>query len=745
MNNKINLKKMAKKYIFWILLLMITISVNSAERINEHGVPTLDELAGDWIDVSTLRNFPALTNFIGGLQSTQNITAFQQFTTPPFAQAENARVDWARDLTSERLICDTMPSWSCELRLNGTSILASMSKWLPYEIERKTEINNIVIHSALRMPFEQEGVLLQIILENRSMTQQDVPLSMVTYGRVRCYASNEWATWGLERLNDNNFVVEQLFDGKEIVITDQSSPTAVAYSFVNLPNRVVLDGDRGEVYWNIRLAPGEKTKIDLVYAVENQKERAIAKARRWSSDFDKQFKQAKDLWEERWQAAFIPGNKYFSGHYPTLETDDPKISQVYYKGALMPLLLCRTNLPLSPRFFVTAGPRWANTIAYFWDVEMWANTWAMLEPRTMKEQINRWFMIDFHNCYAIDGYSGKGAGPWYAANDWSIFRCIEAYLGVTGDIDFLNQKIKSKTLLQHLEDLATYFESRPLLQGSMLADYGGASNLLECSPSYIQGVPSLNAANVYMLRKTAYYYGRMGNFTKQKELEIKAKKLLSHVLDLYESGEGVWNAKNKEGKKVPVRHCYDYVTIGQALEFDLKEKMKKEMNRFVESELLTKNWMRAMSLKDPAAAMSDRPDHGPMGSYSGWPPMTMDVMCRFGDFDKAIEFLRATEAITHEGSWAQSHEFVHIEGEKEPIVRAASRGGQDALEGCGTAFMEVIIRAFFGFRPDLSTDEPKLLSPEIPRGFNGGLKHIPWHNKLYTVRSGTDGLIVEVE
>lgn len=735
---------MIKKIFLQVLAaFVITTNLSVAQNVESKGVPTLDELGGDWMDVSTLRNFPSLTNFIGGLQSTHNITAFQHFTVPPFAQAADSHIGWNESLTSQRLLCDTMPNWSCELRIGGGSVLASTSKWLPYEIQRKAEINDVIVLSSLRMPFEQEGVFLQITLENKSAAEQEIPLSMLTYGRVRYYGSEEWAIWGNRRPGDDKFVVESLFGGREVVVTDQLSSAAVAYSFVNIPDRTVIEGDRGEVCWNIKLAPNEKTKIELVYAVENQKERAIAKARRWSFDFTRQFESAKKLWEERWQAAFTPGNKHFSGHYPTLETGDAKIRRVYYMGTLTPMLLCRTNLPLSSRFFVTAGPRWANTIAYFWDVEMWANTWAMLEPETMKEQIADWFTLDLHNCYAIDGYSAKGAGPWYAANDWSIFRCIEAYLGVTGDTDFLFKEIGSKTLLQHLEDLATYFETRPLSSGSMLADYGGSGNLLECSPSYIEGVPSLNAANVYMLRKTAKYYGQTGNIAKQKALELKAKKLLPYVLDLYEQGEGVWNARNKDGKKVPVRHCYDYVTIGQALEFDLKKKEKEEMNHFVESELLTKTWMRAMSLKDPAAAASDRPDHGPMGSYAAWPAMTMDIMCRFGDFDKAIDFLHATESVSRGGSWAQAHEYINLEGEKEPVVRSASRGGQDALEGCGAAFAEVIIRAFFGFRPDLSKDKPELLSPKVPRGFNGVLRHLSWNGKLYSVVSGENGVHLE--
>jgi hypothetical protein len=147
---------------------------------------------------------------------------------------------------------------------------------------------------------------------------------------------------------------------------------------------------------------------------------------------------------------------------------------------------------------------------YFWDTEVWANVMAMLEPVRMKEQIIQWFSLDLNSCLAIDAVSKKGAGHWYAADDWAIFRTIEAYLEVTGDKSFLNHSLYGKTLIQHLDGIATHYENIPLTEGSLLADYGTSGNLLECSPSYIHGVSSLNAANIYLLRKTAAYHDYTG-------------------------------------------------------------------------------------------------------------------------------------------------------------------------------------------------------------------------------------------
>lgn len=709
-------------------------------------IPSLDELASDWTDVSTLRNFPSVTNFIGGLQTTENLTGFQNLTFPPYAQGGSQPYSWELGLNAASLADDKKEQGECALLVNGKAGIASYSRWLPYEIQRKAVINNVEMSSFIRLPFEEKGVLQKLVLCNKSSKNQHVTLSLKCQGHVRYFSPPSWRTWGNERPMDTNFTLPSTADlqvdkRNGFVVLDKASRAVTGFSFATRPDTLFTAGNENEVQWSIVLAPGEKKIIEWACVIGDNAKNVVSLADSWTTNFKEKFDAAKIKWEERWQASFVPGNKHFSGHFPTLITADSKVRRVYYMGTLTSLLLCRTNLPLSPRCFVTAGPQWANTLTYFWDAEMWANTWAMLEPKTMREHLEKWLSMDIHHCYAVDELSGGSAGPWYAANDWSVFRCVEAYLAVTGDSSFLHQRIGDQSVLEHLEALATFYETRPLTKDLPLGNYGGAENLLECSPSYIEGVPSLNAANVYMLRKTAAYFQQSGNNERAAALQAKATKLLPFVLSLYAPGEGVWNALDTAGNKVAIRHCFDYIVTGQALENDLPGKIKKEMNHFVQSELLTRTWMRAMSLKDPAAAKSDRPDHGPMGSYDAWPPLTMDVMCRFGDFSQALTFLRATEEITRQGPWAQSHEFLGPDARGyNPIVRTASRGGQDANEGCGTAFSEIIIRSFFGFRPDLSGDKPVLLSPHLSRGMAGILKHVPWKNKLYTIVSDAKGV-----
>jgi hypothetical protein len=101
----------------------------------------------------------------------------------------------------------------------------------------------------------------------------------------------------------------------------------------------------------------------------------------------------------------------------------------------------------------------------------------------------------------------------------------------------------------------------------------------------------------------------------------------------------------------------DYIYVGNALASDLTPTMRKEMTESVKRELFMRDWMRAMSPKDAAAAHSDRPDHGPMGAYDGWIPLTVGAMWRLGFPKDAFEFYCRTEGITKEGPFAQAREF----------------------------------------------------------------------------------------
>jgi hypothetical protein len=212
------------------------------------------------------------------------------------------------------------------------------------------------------------------------------------------------------------------------------------------------------------------------------------------------------------------------------------------------------------------------------------------------------------------------------------------------------------------------------------------------------------------------------------------------VLSLYKPGDGVWYGLHMDGKRVEFRHCVDYIYIGNALANDLSPIMRKEMTEFVKRELYQRDWMRAMSLQDQAAARSDRPDHGPWGAYDGWVPMSVGAMWRLGFPQDAFDFYCRTAVVTKEGPFQQAREFYGPDrAAYNSPVRVAYRGGCCKESIDGAAFTDVVINAFFGFTP-LPDSASLLCDPQTPRPFQGTLTGLRYRGQLYQLTASARGV-----
>jgi hypothetical protein len=375
----------------------------------------------------------------------------------------------------------------------------------------------------------------------------------------------------------------------------------------------------------------------------------------------------------------------------------------------------------------------------------------------MKEQIKLFLEQDPHESAVIVFKTERSASPkhlevsagWdlrgYAANDLSIFRLTWSYLAVTQDKEFLREKIADQTVLQRLHVLATNWKKLRLNPEDQLADYGGALNLLECVPTYINKVPSFNSANVWMMRELADILEENGDGDEAHRLRVEADAMFKAVMTLYEPGKGVWVSLHRDGTRVEMRHCYDFATVGRFLAPDLPPNVGREMVDFVQRELLMEKWMRAQSQLDLAAANSDRPDHGPMGAYDAWPAVTVDALCRLGYWNVAVPFLQRTQAAVYEGVYAQAREFYGAKRrDRDAPVRIAQRQG--CMRECtgGGAFAETVVCTLFGFLPKLG-GAFELLNADTPRGFSGELRHVCRGAQRFTIQSGNTGLIVREE
>ncbi len=674
------------------------------------GVPSLDEMAGDWILMQDVANPPDVNNFHDMLLVNRDLASF--FCNPE---------DWLWAWGDEKFHFGYPP---ITLTIDGKEYPAMECRWYPYcALRRNTNCANFVVQTDTRMINEQRAVLVRIQIANPAMTKTNINLALSASGILQA-------------------------DGISVLNATQRPGFVTVICPATNPDAVTNDNGIIHWYWNVSL-PAEGThEIEFVAGDGRAADmlKVQANVMRWKSNFSKEFDGFKKCWKQRWADAFTPGNQHFSGNLPVLVTDNAALRRNYYMGIITMLELERTQFPVSPRSFITSGERAPGT-QFYWDASMQSTVWALLEPAGMKATLRRWLVQNPRSGQVIyltetNGFDAKSYNgiTGYAFNACNIFKTTLDYLRITGDLAFLDEKLENgKTVLQLMDEMATDWKTLAH-PDSLLADYGKNQNLLECAPAYVGRVPSCNAQNVWMMRQDAALQELKGNPARAQELRTDAETLLPAVLSLYKPGDGVWYGLHDDGNRAELRHCVDYIYVGNALANDLTPDMRREMTDFVKRELLSRDWMRAMSQRDAAAAVSDRPDHGSMGAYDGWPALTVEAMWKLGFPNDAFDFYCRTVEVTKEGPFAQAREFYGPRRDQyDAPVRIAERGG--CMKECisGAAFADVVINTFFGFDPSLD-GEDLLVDPQTSRPFTGKLLNLSARGKKFTISTGRSGV-----
>ncbi|MGC9261369.1 MAG: hypothetical protein ACP5I8_14985 [Phycisphaerae bacterium] len=684
------------------------------------GLPRADDLAGEWMSFGDLHTLPTVNNTLGGAAVGADLLSIEALTFPAFAQGGS----------------------SGQMTVDGQILRAAQFRWYPYQVLRKGRSwdGNIELISAVRMSHQQRAVLFELNITNHSSTARTMQLEVPLQAMIR-WQPDGW-TWEVPRPDQPADFHARIAPGKILLIHDARSVAHVAFAFSGRQPEVLEAGpNHGVAQWHEHLMAGETRKLQLVMSVGSTSKDVLTEAAQAAGAFETAFLECQTQWQAMFDAAFQPGNKVFSGHLPTLHTHDADISRVYYMSVVSLLTMLRNCFSTAHRAYITAGPQWATSLMYFWDTFTWATLHALLDPVNMRKMLLRWLQLNIHSCYAQDMLTGHAVGPWYSFNDFVVFNQFLIYIRVTGDRALLEEAVGGRSVLDQLELMALWWK-RLVKPYSPLADYGLAWNLLECVPTYTHVVASLNSANVWMMRQMADLRTQAGQIGRGNSLRSQADELARHVLKLYVPGTGYWNTIQPDGQRIAVRHCVDFFTICYCMESDLSYAMRQQMARFVKTELLTDHWMRALSLSDPAAPESNRPDHGPMGAYDAWPPFTVDALGRLGHWSSAVDFLKRCAYTTREGPYGQAHEL--LTARRDAPVRKAIRGGQAYNESCSGAFADVIIRTLFGFQCNLDGN-PELMAANMDRRFVGRLEHVRAAGKLWMITSGPEGLELKAQ
>ncbi|MEU3980581.1 hypothetical protein AB0F77_10795 [Streptomyces sp. NPDC026672] len=498
-----------------------------------------------------------------------------------------------------------------------------------------------------------------------------------------------------------------------VSIEDSRSPAHSAYAFAVPPDSLAAAGARGTARWDITLQPGEETVLGVVLEIGDAADAVTHEAEATAAAFAAEFDAVAERWRRTWNSAFDPGDTEFSGHLPTLRTEDTDLARTYYLGALLAVYLRNTKVsPVGP-VFLTGGPRLGATTTFFWDISEWARTAALLEPDGLRRWILAALAQPYERCHSFDTRNLLPVGNHYSANDHALFRTVKAYVGVTGDLTLLHESAGARTVLQHLREMA--FRPRTLraaFGGGVLADFGrDAWELLECVPNYRDAVVSLNAGYVGMLRSLAALLHALGDGHEEEAAvaEAEAAELSAAVLGQY-AGNGRWMISHPEGDEV-IGHCLDFGLVAADMAEDLSADQREEMVRFVTRHLLDGDWMRALDPEDPVAPLSDRPDHGAAGAFAAWPGATSFGLCRLGRPDIAAGVLRRAHRATSGGLWGQAMEVAADGG-----YRVAGRGVANRDSNAAVAVTEAVLAGLFGIEAGIESLSKDIGTTRTPYG-----------------------------
>eukprot|EP00755_Sulcionema_specki_P030344 Sspe_Gene.94135::Locus_66589_Transcript_2_3_Confidence_0.429_Length_2337::g.94135::m.94135 len=715
--------------------------------------PSLDDLGSDWYRPDTeLRDLPSINNFWGSLG-----TDPQEHGLDVVGVSGVQVGEWAgcgRDLEG-RNQCGV-------LSIDSEVPKVQVYRWKAFEaIRRASTSHGLAVESRVRMEFEGTAVMWEVDISNPAAGPVTCRVTFSMAPLFREYATLGW----VDTLPANASEFTVVTQAGATVIQDTRSP-AVSAVVQDFQSKVELGGN------------STKT-LRMVMAVGNQSNVVLAHALGVMKDFPSLWSDAQVKWEERWQSAFDPRGTHFTGNLPLLSLPDhPRIERVYYMAALTVLSLERTVYSSSffPRSFVTgSGNPSRNRLIggsaqWFWDTSLHAFTTALLDPAVLRKYVSLMLAVDFHsgNNVHLDTPHPPLSSKYgfYAFNPWAYSLIITSYLRATNDTALLGDPIpdRGQTVDQLLDYIAYNWTEYRLHVGSNLADYGPSpGSFLECVPTYINAVPAIQANNVWMLRALADLRLTQGN-TSGAAFHMETAAQISHEMRerMYIEGKGYWYVIHPNGTKREMRHIIDFFSVAWGLcgglgvgkPCDLDETTKRDMVSFVQRELATSTWTRALSPFDPTQPYISRPDHGTTGAYAAWPAYTIESLCRLGACRFATELLANISTATREGPFGQAHGVPQdptppYTPHNDKAVFKTTGGANRYFEDNGGSFMDVIIRVYFGFSPPLvwpsgSNITAVLDEPSRPREIFGTLTNLRTPMGLAEITSSSHGLVARL-
>ena len=692
-------------------------------------IPTLEDLASDRLvhRLTDYFNPPVAQNEWGCVQLSKSVSAIQSISFPPFT-------------------CCGAPSpgvnftLTCDLFLNGR-VLVSYPRpagevaytWYPHRVLRESEVEGIEFRTETFAASRKRAVLESIRVRNTGGESRRISVGFDLRAGVTSLPGKPWMR-NPDPEDDNQVTVDE---SRGCLVFESRHHPAVSVQGISPPPDRIEQRER--VVYKFSLGPGESRTFHYVNVIAEDPPAARAAYEESQANFDRLAAENEAVFTQLVKSAFTPGNGEFSGHLPQLVTRSRELWKLYYRG-FTNLLFCRRVSPDSVYgpTYLTVLPYVGPTRTFLWDTALTALSLALLDPQVLRVLLEVWLASGMHDHNSTDYLTGKGLGAWYAANDFAILRCADYYLRVTGDFTWLDKRIESRSVVDHLTDHALYWKTLDT-SGHGLADYGESQNLMEVVSTWSHEVPALNAGNVYGMRFVASLLERRGQAARAAHLRFEAKALAENInRRLYVNGKGWWRCGQPDGSFNEVRTAYDMLSILDCMYNDLAKKQKKEMSYFFWSELATPLWMHALSPYDVDADWRLRADGTWTGASSPEPPLSAKALYKIDSSKKVAAWLKRVSGAANQGPFGQAHT---VESVFPPEHNGAYKCppdfpyGNDWCEIDGGTFTDLVIDTIVGANPTLF-DGIQLKSHVDDFDPETKFLNLHYQGKNYAVRQG---------
>jgi hypothetical protein len=330
--------------------------------------PSLDDLCAEWQNVDVLLATPPLSSPLGQCLAGHDVLSVGALSFPPFVVGTSAlhieADSWLKDPQrpdhGEPNFPDSNTGYSGQVYVAGKPVMATQSRWCPHRLERignadvpgssSQASSQVSVSSTVVLDQLERAVYLEVTLALPSSEPPmtlDFAIDLQAIPRL-FNGSEDWAFGHATALQNqtDEFTVKPLGHSAVSIIDQITSAVAVCHLTVR-PGAITLKPSvagsntrlvGGRASFRTHLDHSHPITVGVVIAVAATVEIAAASAAVKAEAFATSTDAAQENWRARWQAAFTPDNKHYTGHLPTLQTADSAMTKVYYSSVLS--LLC---------------------------------------------------------------------------------------------------------------------------------------------------------------------------------------------------------------------------------------------------------------------------------------------------------------------------------------------------------------------------------------------------------------------